>query len=237
MDVGEFFRLMRRRWLVTVPALVVTILATAAAAAAVPVQYETQVQMTLLNAPKITAEQGNYGNPYLAFDQALLVDDDLLTRNLSSDAAGAQLAALGVTDQYTATIANNALGPFMLLTVTGTNKQHIMQSMQTLIQFSKRSWLRLQQSSSAPPGSIVGLGLIAPPSPPTPVIKRKIEVVAGVAILGLLATILLAAMVDGMIRRRRGGNSGPDSSPSRERSARVEWSARAERSAPAVPMR
>jgi hypothetical protein len=176
----------------------------------------------MLNAPRITNEQGNYGNPYLAFDQALLVDDDFLTRNLSSTAAAQQLQALGVTG-YTATIAQNALGPFMQLTVTGTNRAQILTEMQTLIHFSEHQWLALQRSSAAPPGSIVRLSVIAPPSTPAPVLKRKIEVVAGVFIGGLLLTVLLVAIAESMARRRD--------------VRRIRPTARSERTAQAVPMR
>jgi hypothetical protein len=218
MDVGEFLQLMVRRWKVTVPALLVTAILTVAAFKGVHSQYESQVQMTMLNAPKITSQQGNYGNPYLAFDDALLVDTDLLTRYMASDSAAQQLQALGMTDQYTATIANNALGPFTQLTVTGTDKSHILQSMQTLIRFTRQRWLALQQASAAPPGSIVQLSLIAPPSSPLPVMKKKIEIVAGVAILGIIFSILLAVMVDSLLRRRRGDRpTSPAQRPERTR--------------------
>jgi uncharacterized protein involved in exopolysaccharide biosynthesis len=222
MDVGEFFRLMLRRWAVAVPALILTVAITVVAYAGVHTQYESQVQMTMLNAPKITAQQGNYGNPYLAFDEALLVDVDFLSRNLSADSAAQKLKALGVTG-YTAAIANNALGPFMQLTITSTNRAQILPEMQTLIHFSERQWVALQRSSAAPPGSIVQLSVIAPPSAPAPVLKRKIEVVAGVFIGGLLLTVLLVAMVESMARRRD--------------ARRIRPSARSERTAQAVPMR
>jgi uncharacterized protein involved in exopolysaccharide biosynthesis len=203
MDVGDFFRLMLRRWAVTVPGLILTALATAAAYMAVPTQYQSQVQMTLLNAPKVTSEQGNFGNPYLAFDTALLADADLLARNLSSNSAAQQLQSLGMTEDYTAALADNALGPFLQLTVTGPGRPDVQRSMQTLIRFSQQRWLSLQQASSAPQGSIIQMTLIAAPSVPTPVNKRKFEAVAGVAIAGIVLTILLAVLVDSIIRRRR----------------------------------
>lgn len=202
MDVGELLALLRRRWAVVIPLLALTVVGIAGAWAKVHTQYQSQVQLTMLNAPKITDEPGNDGNPYLAFDTTLAVDVDFLARNVTSGASASQLAALGVTEGYTAAIADNALGPFMQLSVTGPNKQHVSQSMLVLIKFTEQRWYSLQKSIGAPAGSIIGMSEIAPPGPPSPVFKRKIEVVAGVAILGLVLTVLIAVVADSIIRRR-----------------------------------
>jgi uncharacterized protein involved in exopolysaccharide biosynthesis len=211
MDVGEILRLLRRRWAVVVPALVLTVVATVGAYVAIPTKYQSQVQLTMLNAPKITDEAGNYGNPYLAFDTTLSVDVDLLTRNLTSDASAQQLKALGVTESFTAAFANNALGPFMQLTVSGSDKAHIGQSIGVLINFTQQRWQAIQHATGAPTDSIVGMSLIAPPSAPAPVLKQKIEVVSGVVIIGIVLSLLLAVMVDASIRRRRARRPADDS--------------------------
>jgi hypothetical protein len=214
MDVGELLALLRRRWAVVVPMLALVIVGIAGAWAKIHTQYQSQAQLTMMNAPRITNEPGNDGNPYLAFDTTLAVDVDFLARNVTSGASANQLAALGVTEGYTAAIADNALGPFMQLSVTGPNKQHVSQSMLVLIKFTEQRWYSLQKASAAPPGSIIGLSEIAPPSPPSPVFKRKIEAVAAVAILGLIATVLVAVVADSILRRRsiRQGSSQKGSS-------------------------
>jgi uncharacterized protein involved in exopolysaccharide biosynthesis len=144
VDVRELASLLRRRWLIVVPMLILTIAATAAGWAKVQTQYESQVQLTMLNAPKITHQPGNFGNPYLAFDSTLAIDVDLLTRNLISDASQQKLEAQGVTQAYTATIASNALGPFMQLTVTGTGQADVSRSITTLVSFAEHRWEQLQ---------------------------------------------------------------------------------------------
>jgi len=204
MDVGELLALLRRRWAVLVPLLALTLVGIGGAWAKIPTQYQSQIQLTMLNAPKITDEPGNDGNPYLAFDTTLAVDVDFLARNVTSGASGAQLAARGVTEDYSAAIADNALGPFMQLTVTGPDKQHIAQSMQTLINFTEQRWHSLQVAAGSPAGSIIGLTEIAPASAPTPVYKRKFEAVAGVAVLGIILSVLVAVVLDSVMRRRSG---------------------------------
>lgn len=202
MDVSGLFALLRRRWRVLIPMLALTAIALAGAWIKIPTQYSSQVQLTMINAPKVTNEPGNDGNPFLAFDSTLGIDVDFLARNITSSASGQQLAALGVTEQYTAGIAVGALGPFMQLSVTGSNKQHVMQSLNTVVEFTERRWTLLQRASSAPTNSIIGMSEIAPPSPPSPVHKRKIEAVAGVAIVGLILSILVTVLADSIIRRR-----------------------------------
>jgi hypothetical protein len=202
MDVGELLALLRRRWAVLVPMLAVTVIAIAGAATKIPTQYQSQVQLTMLNAQKVTNEPGNDGNPFLAFDTTLGVDVDFLARNVTSGSSAQQLAALGVTESYSAAIADNALGPFMQLSVTGPDKQHVVQSLHTLITFTEKRWLDLQKASDAPANSIIGMDEIAPPSAPSPVYKRKVEAIAGVAIAGVVLSILVSVVADTMIRRR-----------------------------------
>lgn len=203
MDIGELIKLCRRRWLVLTCALVIVAIATVAAFITVPTKYESQAQLTMLNSQKITNQQGDLGNPYLAFSQTLSVDVDFLTRYLVSDDAVKQLASRGVTEQFTAAFADNALGPFMQLTVTGTNRAHTLQSTQTLISFAQERWSALQTASSAPSSTLVALAPIAPPSTPTPVLKSKIELVGGVAIIGIVGSFLLAVIVDRSRSERR----------------------------------
>jgi uncharacterized protein involved in exopolysaccharide biosynthesis len=202
VEGSELSALLRRRWVVLVPMLVLTFVGVAGAWAKIHAQYESQVQLTMINAPKVTNEPGNDGNPFLAFDTTLGVDVDFLARNITSGASAQQLASLGVTEQYTAAIATNALGPFMQLTVTGSNKQLVTQAMQVLITFTEQRWKQLQKASSAPTNSIIGMSEIAPPSAPSPVTKRKMEAVAGVAVVGLVLSIIVTVAADGIARRR-----------------------------------
>jgi hypothetical protein len=220
MNIGELIRMCRRRWLVAASALVVVVIVTVGAWAGTPTKYQSSVQMTMLNSEAVTNSLGDLGNPYLSLSQALSADVDLLTRLLTSDASAQQLAARGVTESYTAAFANNALGPFMLMTLTGPNRAHVSQAMNQLVTFAQQRWYNLQRSNYAPPNSIVRLVVIAPPSTPSPVRKTKIELVGGVFIGGIVITLILVAVVDNVMgnRRRRRALQARDS---RERAAQV----------------
>jgi hypothetical protein len=204
MDFGELLRALRRNWIVFGVLLVVAFVGIAAVAVKGPSKYQSTVQLTMLNGPKINDVAGTDGNPYLSLDSgALATDVSLLTTNLSSAAAIKQLAALGVTETLTAAPSANATGPFIELTVEGPDKAHILQSMQTYISFTKQSWLQLQTSAGAPAGTIVSLQVIADPSPPTLALKSKAEMVGATGILLLVIAVVVPSMIESRRRRRR----------------------------------
>lgn len=213
MGIGRLVGRLGRLWLVVAVGFV--ILLTAGAYVALPTPYQSQVQLAM-TAPTT-------GNPYLTFNSALDADVDLLSRSLTSQASAQQLQALGVSSKsYTASIPVNALGPFIELTVTGSNKAQVVKSMQTLITYTEQRWRALQVASSAPSDAMINLSLIAPASTPAASLKRKLEEVIGVAIVAIVIALLVGALVDGATRRRTGGIKPPDSPlPERSRSPQV----------------
>jgi hypothetical protein len=203
MDFGEMFRVMRRRWFISVPALLLTMVATVGMYAAWPTSYSSEVQLSLLSSRSVAQSQGDAGNPYLAFTAGLDSVVDILGRNLSSDQAVAQLHALGVTYPYTAGIAQNAQGPFLAIDVTGHSRAQITRSMPVIVAFAQQRLAQMQNASSAPKNSLIQAVLIAPPSTPMPVLKTKIELVAAVAVIGLVCSFLFCFIVDNSLNRRR----------------------------------
>jgi hypothetical protein len=205
MDDG-FVGLMRRRWVLSLSAFVFSLVLTVGAYVGLPNTYQSQVVLAMTSPSKVTAEAGNFGNPLFALgnaSSALLVDVDFLTRDLSSSTTAEQLKALGLTGSYTAAFAANAIGPFLQLTVSGKNKAQVTKSAALLASFAEQRWQAIQQASSAPPGSIIGLSEIAPPSTPAKSLKRKLEEVLGIGIIVLVVSFLVVAQVDGASRRRQ----------------------------------
>jgi capsular polysaccharide biosynthesis protein len=202
MDLREMFSMLLRRWFVLVPALLLTFAGTSVVYAKWPTEYQSEVQLTLLTSRNDAVKEGDAGNPYLAFTTALDAVVDLMGRNLSSDQSINQLKSLGVTDAYTAGIADNAQGPFLAIDVTGKNRAEIMRSMPIIIAFAQRKLAQMQDASAAPKNSLIQMTLIAPPSTPTPVLKTKIELVAGIAVIGLVCSFLLCFVADSILSQR-----------------------------------
>ena len=203
MNFGEIFRAMRRRWYIAIPALLLTIVATAGVYKVWPTKYKSEVQLSLLPSREVAQSQGDDGNPYLAFTPGLDSVVDILGRNLSSSQSAAQLQALGVTYPYTAGIAANAQGPFLAIDITGKSRAKISQFMPIIVAFTQQRLAQMQQASAAPKNTEIVAIQIAPPSTPAPVLKTKIELVAAVAIAGLVCTFLLCFIADNILNQRR----------------------------------
>lgn len=201
MDLGEIMRILRRRWRIFVPGLLVTLLVAAGAWAKIPPKYQSQATVSMMNSKQGSAIQPFNGNAYLAFDSTLTDTADFLARDLSSAAAGQQLAQQGVTDSYTAALSSNAMGPFITLTVTGTDKAHVLKSEQTLVAFAGQELQRLQTEANAPVNSMIGVATVVPPEPPAKQSKSKIQLVAIAFLLCLILTLLTTFLTDTFSRR------------------------------------
>jgi hypothetical protein len=203
MSFGEMWHVLLRRWFIAVPALLLTVVATAGAYTVWPTKYQSELQLTLLSSKSVATQQGDGGNPYMAFSSELDAVVDLLARNLSSNQAVNQLQAMGVAYPYTAGIATNAQGPFLAIDVTGKSPAKILSSMPIITRFAQSRLASMQNSSAAPKNSLIQLIPIAPPSTPAPVLKTKIEAVAGVAVIGLVCSFLLCFLIDNILVKRR----------------------------------
>lgn len=213
MDFGEMLRVVLRRWYVSVPVLLLTIVATVGMYRVWPTTYQSQIQLTLLDSRNVASQQGNAGNPYLDFNPSLDAVVDLMGRNLSSDQSASQLKALGMTNPYTAGIAQNAQGPFLAIVVTGHSPAKIIQAMPIIVTFARQRLAEMQKASAAPANSLIQLIPIAPASSPTKVLKTKFEIVAGVAILGLLCAFLLTFISDNVLNQRAARKQHADTVP------------------------
>ena len=209
MDFGEIFRILQRHWRISLPVLLLTVLATAGMYLAWPAKYQSTAQITLVGPQSLATAQGNGNNPYLVVGN-LVPMANILATNLSTEQAVQQLNAMGVTGTFTAVVPPFAAGPFIALTLEGKDRAAISRDMPVVISFTKKQLRAMQDNGSVqtPSSGIVGAAVIAEPSTPTPVRKTKIELVAGVFVLGMLALFLLSFGAEARAgRRRRRSNS------------------------------
>src|SRR5260221_3520997 len=117
MDLAEISRVMRRRWYVLLPGLLLTVGLMVAVRLMVPVTYQSQSTVVLLNSKKATVAYD--GTPFLSTQTSLTGMADSLARNLNSDGSIRDLKSRGATGTFEAKLADNAQGPLVWLTVTG----------------------------------------------------------------------------------------------------------------------
>jgi hypothetical protein len=211
MDLSEAVRVVRGRWYVIVPLLVLTLVATLGVDRAVPTKYQVTSTFSLLASDQTvqgTAAVPGTDNAFMSFDGSLNDMADFLTRRVDAPDSAQQLLQQGVTEAYSADLAANAEGPFITLTVTGTSRTHVTTSIDTLLKFSQQELTEIQSQASVSPTAMIGSIVIVPPGPPTKQNKSKYQGVIGVAVVGLVIAFLATFATDSLVaarsRRRRG---------------------------------
>lgn len=200
MDLAEIFRVMRRRWYVLLPGLLVTAGLTVAVALVVPVKYQSQSTVVLLNSQKATVAYD--GNPFLSSQTSLTGMADSLARNLNSDDSLRDLKARGATGTFASKLADNAQGPLLWLTVTGTDRAAVLSSDKILTSYAKERLQEFQQQQSVAPKAMIRMQTIVPPQNPVAQTKTRIEYLAMAGVLGLVLSLVAVFYVEA--RRRPG---------------------------------
>ncbi|MGW2269573.1 chain length determinant protein [Streptomyces yangpuensis] len=204
MDLAEIGRVMRRRWYVLLPGLLLTAALTIAVHLLIPVEYQSQSTVTLLNSSKAT--EAFDGNPFLSTQASLTGMADGLARNLNSDGAKADLKALGVTGTHEVKIADNAQGPFMWLTVTGTDPAAVLKSDELLASYADKRLKEFQTQQSVAPEAMIRMATIVPPQKPEAQTKTRIQYIVMVGALGFVLSLVATFFVEARKRTPRGKN-------------------------------
>jgi uncharacterized protein involved in exopolysaccharide biosynthesis len=203
MDFGAMFRVLLRRWRVTAPVLFLGVLVVIGLYVKVPISYQSQAEIALIGSPSTEVTPGSGNNPYL--DLGILDPwASILASNLSSDQSAQELQSLGVTDSFTAQVPASAAGPFVDLSLEDHSQTAISQSWPTVVRFAEEHLLQLQKDSTVkiPARGLIQATVIAAPSTPKPVLKRKLELVAGAAVLSLIAMLVLSFIAEAKAVRR-----------------------------------
>jgi hypothetical protein len=206
MDLTEAARVLRGRWYVFVPLLVLTLVSVFGVDRAVPTKYQATSTFSLLASHQTvqgTAAAPGTDNAFMSFDTSLNDMADFLTRRVDAPDSAQQLLQLGVTEAYSAQLAANAEGPFITLTVTGTDPAHVTASINTLQAFSERELAEIQTQASVAPSAMITSMVIVPPGPPTKQLKSKLQGMIGVGIVGVVVAFLATFTADGLARSRR----------------------------------
>lgn len=206
VTVREVWRRLSRWWYIALPLAGISVAVTATTARAIPTEYQARSMISLLAAS--SGGRGNTGrtqheNPFLAFDPSITDTADLLTRRLDSPTAAAHLQGMGLSGSYAAALATNAPGPFLTLSVTGTNPGRVTASLQALLDYTAQQLAVIQTQASVPSASMIRTFVVIAPTEPTAQPTRKLLPVAGVAIAGLMLAVLSAFLAESVAMWRR----------------------------------
>jgi hypothetical protein len=142
-------------------------------------------------------------NPFLNYHDSLVATADFLGRRLESTDMQLELKKAGVTEEYEVTMAENAQGPFLTLTLEGDDKAHLITSASTLARFADTTLVRIQEQNGVSVKDQIRLTQVIPPQKPEAEMKTKLELVI-VAVGGTMAlAFVLTFIVESVSRRRQ----------------------------------
>ncbi|MFF3859681.1 O-antigen ligase family protein [Streptomyces sp. NPDC002209] len=206
MSIGEITAVLRRRWYVMVPLTLVGLLAALHLYRSVPVAYQSQSSVALLDSTAVAELAPAFGNPISNAGGSLVVTADVLIRTLSGADAARDLQGLGVSDPYTVGFAANTSGPILTLTVTGTDRSKVLEETSTLTTFAGEQLNALQAAAKVQPAYFVQTAPVVLPQTPVPQLKSRYQQVLGVVIVSLVAGFTLSFVTETLLvahRRRR----------------------------------
>lgn len=206
MTIGEILAVLRRRWYVMVPLTLIGLLAAVHLYRSVPVAYQSQSSVALLDSTAVAELAPSFGNPLSNAGGSLIVTADVLIRTLSGADAARDLQGLGVTDPYTVSFAANTSGPMLTLTVTGTDRAKVLEETNILTAFAGETLDALQTTAKVEPAYFVQTAPVVLPQTPVPQLKGRYQQVLGVIILGTVAGFTFSFVTEGLVaavRRRR----------------------------------
>lgn len=212
MDLAEIFRVMRRRWYVLLPGLLLTAGLITGVLTLVPVTYQSQSTVVLLNSQKATTAYD--GNPFLSTQTSLTGMADSLARNLDSDDSLRDLKTRGAKGTFDAKLADNAQGPLMWLTVTGTDKAAVLASDRILTSYAKDRLYQFQKEQKVSSKAMIRMTTIVPPQNPVAQTKTRLEYMVMAGVLGLVLSLVAVFYVEA--RRRPRTTAAPQEGPGPE---------------------
>ncbi|MGW2650187.1 O-antigen ligase family protein [Streptomyces sp. NPDC001393] len=176
----------------------------------VPVSYQSQSSVALLDSSAVARLAPTFGNPISNAGGSLIVTADVLIRTLESADAAKELQGRGVTDPYTAGFAPQSESPLLSLSVTGTDRAKVLRETNTLTAFAGEQLKALQAAAKVPPTYFVQTAPVVLPQTPVSKSKSRYQDIAAVVILGVVSAFLLSILLEGVAvvrRRRRTGNA------------------------------
>lgn len=213
MSLSQIFAVLCRRWYLMVPITLLSLFAGAYLNRTVPVAYQSQSSVALLDSRAVARLAPTFGNPISNAGGSLVVTADVLIRTLASTEAARDLHTRGVSDPYTVAFAANTAGPLLTLTVTGTDQDKVFEETTTITDFAGEQLAALQSAAKVSPAYYVQAAPIVLPQVPVSQLKSRYQQVMGVIIFGTAAAFTLSFVTESAVLTRRRRLAGADIDP------------------------
>lgn len=187
-----------RRWYIVLVGLLLTIPSSYLAAQRIPPTYTMKAQVVLLLPEKSV---GPGGNPYLSLG-GLDAAVDVVATGLSSDTLQEQLARTGATSGVVVRDASTP-APILLVTVVGPTEAQASRGVSTLVDQIAPTLASIQQSAGVDQTQRIRSEVLNSSQHAVVSYKPLIRAALMVLVAGGALTLLLTALIDSRLRRRK----------------------------------
>lgn len=203
-------RVLLRRWYVVVAGVVLMAAAGGAVMKVVPTQYQASAQLILLLPSKATGAR-TPTNPYLNLQAGLVTTSSIISSSMMTPERQQKLEAEGHTAEYSVDVLPDS-GPIVVVSAKSSDAAEAVDTRDAVIK-EIDDQLTLMQSEVSVPKTQVIAPLEANVGPAQVLPGSKIRALAAVGAAGVVATLVVAFVVDGRRNRavrRREKPAGPD---------------------------
>ncbi|HEX5117380.1 MAG TPA: hypothetical protein VFW65_19490 [Pseudonocardiaceae bacterium] len=208
MDFWKTMGVLLRRWYVSVPVFVLSVVLAGGVFLAVPTQYESTgtIVLTPPTDGGIVATDPKQatgpGNPLLGFEGSLTITTQLLIQSLSSPTVQGQIAAGGGVDTYQAGDGGTG-GPFVVIIADAPTKALAQRTVDLALKYAANELNTRQKNLDAPPSTFIGTQVVVDPTPAERKLGSKVRF-AGVALaLGVVVSLGAAFAIESIMLARR----------------------------------
>ncbi|MFD2082573.1 Capsular polysaccharide biosynthesis protein [Actinopolymorpha cephalotaxi] len=200
MDLLDSVNILLRRWMLTVPLLVLTIAGVVAGYFVLPWSYQAQSTVVLLASPYQSKQAG--GNPYLLFDGSLTVTAEVVGREVMGNDIAEQLKARKLTSEYEVKVPPDTAGPVLSVEVTGSDRENVRATQSAVTELVTQRLAGIQSEAGVDSQARIRITDVST-TPPTRQAKGKLRTLAMALFAGLVTTIVVPLSAEAMAARRR----------------------------------
>jgi len=214
VDLFSTMRVFGRRWYALAPVLLLAIVAEMLLPGRIPVSYRWNASI-LLVPPSTDGAASRASNPYLNFDQSLIVAANVIARSVSDSSSVDRLARTGARAHFTVTPPVSDVpnpSPIVEVVVQDTDEQLVTSTAARVVQAVQDSLRSQQRDSGAPAASLIQAVVVSRSAKPVAVLGNRHRAMAAIAALAV-ALMTGAAFLAEAFAVRRGRRIGDRVSP------------------------
>jgi capsular polysaccharide biosynthesis protein len=199
MFLSELPRVLLRRWYLVLVGLIVTVGAAYQTTQVVPPDYTVTAEALMLP-PSSSVPAGS--NPYLALG-GLDAAADVLSKSLSSEAAAAELQAIGSRGEFTVALDPDTPAPLVLVTATASVPQDAAATLALVLDRLPQTLKQIQQAANVPQNAYITSTVITKSTEAVKSSKPQVRSLVIVLGAGIALSLFLAAAIDALIMVRK----------------------------------